>query len=277
MITHTSAAHVSELGAAIECMWSRLVIVLKAEALIFPGRSLMLVEVGGTIFHWPRIRRKGRTKIHTGSESRLQTQPVSPIRLCSKSLSKGSARIFGQALIESMQIRIATSHDADEIRAVHLSAFPQGEGEVISKLAVDLLVEETAPSTVSLVAEVDGVTVGHVAFSPVVFDRIKEFQGYILAPLAVRPDYQKRCIGSQLVQSGIQRMSDMGVSILFVYGDPKYYGRFGFSVEAAEGYVPPYALRYPFGWQGIVLRNRDEQRSPVRISCVTSLSDPALW
>jgi putative acetyltransferase len=176
-----------------------------------------------------------------------------------------------------MQIRIATRQDADEVRGVHLSAFPEGEGEIISKLAVDLLSEETTPPTLSLLADVDGVAVGHMAFSPVAIHSITDLQGYILAPLAVRPDYQKRCIGSRLVQSGMQRLSDMGVGTLFVYGDPKYYGRFGFSVEAAEGYVPPYALRYPFGWQAIVLRACGAQRSPARIACVTSLSDPALW
>jgi putative acetyltransferase len=176
-----------------------------------------------------------------------------------------------------MQIRLATQQDADGVRCVHLSAFPEGESQVIAKLAVDLLSEESAPATVSLVAEVDDVAVGHVAFSPVAIDSAVDFQGYILAPLAVRPDYQKRCIGSRLVENGMQRLSDLGVGILFVYGDPKYYLRFGFSVEAAAGYVPPYALQYPFGWQGIVLRDPGARRSPARIACVTSLRDPALW
>lgn len=182
-----------------------------------------------------------------------------------------------ERLAESMQIRIATRQDADEVRGIHLSAFPEGESEIVAELAVSLLSEETAPPTVSLVAEVDGVAVGHVAFSPVAIDNLKDLQGYILAPLAVRPDYQKQCIGSRLVESGMQRLSDMGVGILFVYGNPKYYGRLGFSVEAAEGYFPPYALRYPFGWQGFVLRDSGAGRSPARIACVASLRDPALW
>ena len=176
-----------------------------------------------------------------------------------------------------MQIRIATSDDADEIRGIHLSAFPESESEIISKLAVNLLSEETTPPTVSLVAEADGVAVGHVAFSPVAIHSIEDFQGYILAPLAVRPDYQKRGIGSRLVESGMRRLSELAAGILFVYGDPRYYGRFGFSVEAAGGHVPPYALRYRFGWQGIVLRDCGAQGAPTKITCVTSLSDPVLW
>lgn len=176
-----------------------------------------------------------------------------------------------------MQIRVATSPDADAIRSVHLSAFPEGESAIVSKVAVCLLAEEATPPTVSLVAEADGVVVGHVAFSPVAIDSTADFRGYILAPLAVRPDCQRRGIGSRLVESGMQRLSEMGVGILFVYGDPRYYGRFGFSVEAALGYVPPYGLRYPSGWQGVVLKGGGAQGTPTRITCVTCLCDPALW
>jgi putative acetyltransferase len=176
-----------------------------------------------------------------------------------------------------MRIRIATPQDADEVRGVHRSAFPEGEGGIIAKLAVDLLSLETTPQTVSLVAEVDGVVVGHVAFSPVAIDGTVEFQGYILAPLAVRPDYQQQGIGSRLVESGMQRLTELGVGILFVYGDPKYYHRFGFRVEVAKGYVPACPLRYPLGWQAIVLRDSGVKTAPARIACVPSLSDPALW
>jgi len=175
-----------------------------------------------------------------------------------------------------MHIRVAASLDRDDIRSIHLSAFPEGEREIVSKLAVNLLSEKTTPRTISLVAETGGAVVGHVAFSPVTIGS-ENFQGYILAPLAVTPDYQKRRIGSQLVRSGMQRLSEMGVGVLFVYGDPKYYSRFGFSVAAAERYIPPYRLQYPFGWQGIALRRCDTERSPVKIACVTSLCDPALW
>lgn len=176
-----------------------------------------------------------------------------------------------------MQIRTATRSDADEVRGVHLSAFPKGEGEIVSRLALDLLSQESTPPTISLVAEVDGLAVGHVAFSPVVVEGSRDFQGYILAPLGVRSDYQKRCIGSRLVESGMQRLSDMAVGVLFVYGDPKYYGRFGFSAEAAAGYIPAHTLQYPFGWQAVVLSAPGAKRSPSRITCVASLNDPALW
>ena len=82
-----------------------------------------------------------------------------------------------------MHIRIATKIDRDDIHNVHWSAFAEDERETVSKLAVNLLSEETTPQTISLVAESDGVVVGHVAFSPVAIDNNEKFQGYILALL----------------------------------------------------------------------------------------------
>jgi putative acetyltransferase len=176
-----------------------------------------------------------------------------------------------------MHIRIAAQLDRDDVRNVHFSAFPEGEREVISKLAVSLLSEETTPPTLSWVAEAEAAVVGHVAFSPVTIGCNTDFQGYILAPLAVRPDYQQRCVGSQLVESGIQRLSSMDVGILFVYGDPKYYSRFGFSVDAAERYIPPYGLEYPHGWQAIALKESRIEGASIEIACVKPLCDPVLW
>ncbi|MEM6252458.1 MAG: N-acetyltransferase [Cyanobacteria bacterium P01_D01_bin.156] len=175
-----------------------------------------------------------------------------------------------------MHIRVATHRDQDNIHNVHWSAFPESEREVVAKLAINLLLEKTTPSVISLVAESEDNVVGHMAFSPVTLDS-SDSKGYILAPLAVKPEYQKRRIGSQLIETGMEQLSIVDVDILFVYGDPNYYGRFGFNADAAESYIPPYKLEYPFGWQAIILSERSIKQPLTQIACVQSLSDPALW
>ena len=175
------------------------------------------------------------------------------------------------------RIRVATNLDRDEVRKIYLCAFPEGEKQIVSTLAVNLLSEETSPKTISLVAEADGAAVGHIAFSPVTDNNNKSWKGYILAPLGVKPEYQKRQIGSKLIESGMERLSKMGINILFVYGDPKYYGKFGFNADLASGYSPPYELQYPFGWQAIILNEGVFTESTVKISCVDPLKDPELW
>jgi putative acetyltransferase len=176
-----------------------------------------------------------------------------------------------------MRLRAATRSDRDAIHAVHWFAFGEDERELVARLAVDLLTEAPTPPTLSLVAEMGGVVVGHVAFSPVTADGFTDLQGYILAPLAVRPDHQRHHIGSLLVERGMGRLSEMGTDLLLVYGDPEYYGRFGFSVDVARRFAPPYALTYPMGWQGVILSERGVPERSLKLDCVASLRDPALW
>ena len=174
-------------------------------------------------------------------------------------------------------IRDAKQQDRDDIRKIYLNAFGDAESKIVAELACNLLGEDTTPHTLALVAENNGSLAGHIAFSPVTFDSSTELKGYILAPLAVKPEFQHCGIGSQLVESGIARLSKEGVKILFVYGDPKYYNKFGFKAETAAKYIPPYKLQYPFGWLARVLHGEDSNPHTVKISCVASLRIPELW
>ena len=175
------------------------------------------------------------------------------------------------------RIRVATNLDREDIHEVHLRAFSEGENQSVATLAIDLLSEKTRPETFALVAEAHGAVVGHIAFSPVTVDSNEKWKGYILAPLGVMPEYQKRRIGSTLIESGMERLSEKGVHVFFVYGDPAYYGKFGFNADAASRYSPPYPLQYPFGWQAITLNEFGFAESNAKISCVASLRDPELW
>jgi putative acetyltransferase len=174
-------------------------------------------------------------------------------------------------------VRIATNLDRDSIREMYLRAFPDAEAQTVANLAVELLAEVTKPDTISLVAEVGDAVVGHVGLSPMTAANDVDWTGYILAPLGVAPDFQQRRIGSQLVETGIERLSNSGVNVLFVYGDPDYYGRFGFTRDAATGYLPPYALQHPDGWQALVLDDKASAESRLALSCAAPLRDPALW
>jgi putative acetyltransferase len=127
----------------------------------------------------------------------------------------------------------------------------------------------------SLVAEAGGEVIGHVAFSPVSLDHGKDWSGYILAPLAVTPAHQGKRLGTALVDSGIRRLAD--ADVLFVYGDPDYYGRFGFDAATAATYQPPHVLEYPFGWQALRLGSRSQAAANGALRCVEPLNDPALW
>ncbi|MCB2192974.1 MAG: N-acetyltransferase [Deltaproteobacteria bacterium] len=81
--------------------------------------------------------------------------------------------------------------------------------------------------SISLVAEIDGRVVGHIAFSPVsISDGSSGWYG--LGPVSVWPELHKQGIGSALIREGLERLKAMGAQGCALVGDPAYYQRFGF-------------------------------------------------
>src|SRR5262245_59048513 len=96
-------------------------------------------------------------------------------------------------------IRPERPADTDAIRAVNLAAFGQpGEAGLVDAL------RRNGKASVSLVAVLDDVVVGHILFSPVTLDPASPGLRMLgLAPMAVLPAYQRRDIGSELVRAGL--------------------------------------------------------------------------
>jgi putative acetyltransferase len=129
-----------------------------------------------------------------------------------------------------MIVRPERPSDVDAIRAVHDAAFGgAAEGRLVDAL------REAGKLVVSLVAELDGEVVGYIGFSPV--SSAAPPPGFGLAPLAVRPDVQRRGIGGQLVREGLAAIARRGAGFVVVLGDPRYYARFGFGPAARRGLV----------------------------------------
>lgn len=108
---------------------------------------------------------------------------------------------------------------------------------------------------ISLVAEMNGQVIGHIAFSPVtISDGTPGWYG--LGPVSVLPAYQRQGIGKALIREGLSRLKAMNSHGCCLVGHPDYYRQFGFQNRSGlvvEG-VPPevfFALsfdgRYPEG------------------------------
>jgi putative acetyltransferase len=123
----------------------------------------------------------------------------------------------------NLQIRSETPSDVHAIRAIHASAFASdAEAKLVDALRAARRLD------ISLVAQLDGKVVGHLAFSAVTRNGASGAFGLGLAPLAVLPAHQRKGIGSQLVQEGLFIAESISCDFVVVLGDPKYYGRFGF-------------------------------------------------
>jgi putative acetyltransferase len=126
-----------------------------------------------------------------------------------------------------MIIRKETQSDIKAISDITKLAFENHlYGNNTEQFIIDALRAADA-LTVSLVAEIDGKIVGHIAFSPVTFSDGSD-NWYGLGPISVRPDHQKQGIGTKLVNEGLRLLKDLGARGCVLVGDPKYYERFGF-------------------------------------------------
>jgi putative acetyltransferase len=117
--------------------------------------------------------------------------------------------------------------DLAAIRAVNDAAFDQPlEGHIVDEL------RRHGAVRLSLVAEVDGRIVGHILFSPVMSTGA---EGLGLGPMAVTPDYQRRGVGTALIEAALARLRAAGCPFVVVLGHHDYYGRFGFVPASRHG------------------------------------------
>jgi len=152
-------------------------------------------------------------------------------------------------------IRPEQPPDREAIRAIHQQAFGQtAEADLVDRLRQD---GHLALSLVTFRRSV----VAHVAFS-----RLELWEhparAVALAPVAVLPALQGSGIGTALVRDGLRRLAASGEDLVLVLGDPGYYGRFGFSREAARDVTTPYDGPY---LQALALSETGRKaRGPVR-------------
>ena len=126
-----------------------------------------------------------------------------------------------------MIIRNETKEDIDAISEVTIAAFKNLQ--IINKTEQFIIHElrNANALTISLVAEMDGCVVGHIAFSPVnISDGSKNWFG--LGPISVMPNFQKQGIGKFLLNEGLSLLKSQGAKGCALVGDPGYYQQFGF-------------------------------------------------
>ena len=124
-------------------------------------------------------------------------------------------------------IRSERDADANAIAEVTAAAFRTLE---ISNQTEQFIIEALRAAgalKLSLVAELDGRVIGHVAFSPVtISDGTANWYG--LGPVSVLPELQRQGVGKALIREGLSRLKEMGAGGCCLVGHPEYYVKFGF-------------------------------------------------
>lgn len=137
-------------------------------------------------------------------------------------------------MTDQVLIRDETSADASAIAEVTAAAFASLEISNHTEQFIVAALRAARALTLSLVAQVDGRVVGHIAFSPVTISD-GALGWYGLGPVSVLPERQRQGIGSALIRAGLSRLKELGARGCCLVGHPQYYRRFGF--ENVRGLV----------------------------------------
>jgi putative acetyltransferase len=151
-------------------------------------------------------------------------------------------------MIPKVIVRNETGADASSITEVTVAAFKTLEISHHTEQFIVAALRAAGALAVSLVAELDGRVVGHIAFSPVTLsDGTRDWYG--LGPVSVLPEFQRQGIGQALVKEGLSRLKTMQARGCCLVGHPEYYRQFGFRNVpelVLEGVPPEFFFALPF-------------------------------
>lgn len=132
------------------------------------------------------------------------------------------------------RIRAETPDDALAIADVVRRAFTR-QPEVVD-LVEDIRRSAHYVPELALVAEQDGVLAGFVmCSSATIVGGDARHRVLNLSPLAVVPEFQRRGIGSALVEHVVARAAERDEPLIVLEGSPRFYGRLGFEPALRYG------------------------------------------
>lgn len=142
-----------------------------------------------------------------------------------------------------MLIRQETPADYNAVYALVREAFAAAEHAdgTEQDLVTALRKSSAFVPELSLVAEENGELAGYILFTRL---QVGGDEALALAPLAVRPAYQRQGVGTALMARGHQIAAGLGFPYSLVLGSETYYPRAGyrpaadFGIEIPEGFPP---------------------------------------
>ena len=178
-----------------------------------------------------------------------------------------------------MSIKIISRESQLDLERLFETVFSASEGEqegrLIGKLA-STLAAEIDDSRIVCIGMFEGEElVGSVFFTHL--ETNQDIQIFMLAPVAVATDSQRKGISRSLIEFGLKEMRNRGVSVVVTYGDPGYYSGLGFQSLSEDFIKAPLKLSMPEGWLG---QSLSEEPIPVvdeRPEYVAAFNDPTYW
>lgn len=123
-----------------------------------------------------------------------------------------------------MIIKEPTIDDYPQVSSLLAKAFAPSAYESLlvrglrenGKIAADYIIEE------------NGNITAYICYLTA-YNFCREEIGYHLAPVAVRPEKQRKGLGQRIIRKTLRELG--GTRHIYVLGDPKYYSRFGLKAD----------------------------------------------
>lgn len=120
-------------------------------------------------------------------------------------------------------IKMETIKDQYDVNQITKLAF----GQTNECMLIERLREgESFVPELSLVAKFKGINIGHALLTEIKIDDVEGFLA--LAPVSVHPNFQRKGVGSLLIEKGLEEAKRLGFKGVVVLGHSEYYPRFGF-------------------------------------------------
>ena len=179
-----------------------------------------------------------------------------------------------------MNLQSYQSTDAKPIVDLFHHTFTDSEGEQEGELIADLamqLCQTTRPGDLQVyVAMEDQQIIGCIMLTRLTYPHSENIV-FMLAPVAVHPDFQGRGIGQALIKFAKSQLKQQGVDLLVTYGDIGFYAKVGFTAVSEALLPPPMPLNYPQGWLGQSLKGQEVEPIAGPAECVEAFRNPAYW
>ncbi len=170
-------------------------------------------------------------------------------------------------------------NDIDKISQLFFKTFTDSEGEtegiLIGNLTRNLMTNTEDEDLHGFVASDGERITGSIFFTRMNFQNAMNV--FLLSPVAILTDFQKKGIGKKLINYGIDSLKEDEVSLIVTYGDPAYYSKVGFKQITEQTIKPPFKLSQPEGWLGLSLTGQEIEPITNNPSCVKAFDNPELW
>jgi predicted N-acetyltransferase YhbS len=178
-----------------------------------------------------------------------------------------------------MDHQILDKSKQKEVEELFASVFTSSEGEnegkLIGNLSSQLAANIDNEETICFGVCEHDMLIGSIFFTRLQFS--KPIQVFMLAPVAVSTEHQRKGIGQALINYGLNELRKRSVNVAVTYGDPAFYSKVGFQTLSENVIQAPLKLSMPFGWLGQSLTGEPIPTINERPVCVKEFNDPIYW